>query len=128
MKWLIMCCFRAKFATARVANKKYEYDFWDFVNAAIIVFSPVVGVVGPIIYLYDFPYELLIVKIIFISTIVSSIILSYILKRQGVFEKIMIEVDSLSEVELKKYRKKNSIVVICAGSIFIITILGVPFL
>lgn len=123
-----MCCFRAKFATARVANKKYEYDFWDFVNAAIIVFSPVVGVVGPIIYLYDFPYELLIVKIIFISTIVSSIILSYILKRQGVFEKIMIEVDSLSEVELKKYRKKNSIVVICAGSIFIITILGVPFL
>ena len=46
MKWIIICCFRAKFATARVAKKKYEYDFVDFARASLIALCPILGVTG----------------------------------------------------------------------------------
>jgi len=124
MKWIIMCCFRAKFATARVAKKKYEYDFVDFARVSLIAVCPILGVTGPIIFFFDFPYENLITKLIPITFLLGNIIQAYILKRKGVYEEIIKEVESLSEEELKKYRKRNSIVVICAGSLFIIVLFG----
>ena len=124
MKWIIMCCFRAKFATARVAGKKYEYDYADFCNASLISISPILGMTGPIIFFFDFPYEKLITIGLFIILYIGNIIQAYILKREGVYEDIINEIESLSEEELKKYRKRNSIVVICAGSLFIIVLFG----
>ena len=66
-------------------------------------------------------------KLCFAIPFLGNIIQAYILKREGVYEEIIKEVELLSEDELKKYRKRNSIVVICAGAIFLIVLFGLGF-
>jgi len=127
MKWLIVISMKARFSYDRIKKREHKYDSIDLFNGATTISYPLWGLQGFIFFFFDFPYENMIYILILITTFLVNLIQVFMLKREGVYEEIMNEVDSLPEENLKKYCKKNMIIVWCSAAIFLVAIFGIGF-
>jgi len=124
MKWLIVISMKARFSYDRMKKREHKYDSIDLCNAALAVSYPLWALQAPIYFFFDFPYENLIFSLGFGIPLFINIIQVFILKRKGVYEEIMNEVDSLPEENLKRYCKKNMIIIVCSAVTFLVALFG----
>ena len=127
MKWLIIKGLRARFLSDRIQKKEHKYDSIDLLSGATAASYPLWALEGPIFFFFDFPYEYLIIRLVFITSFLINIVPLFLMRRNGEIEKIMNEVDALPETEVKTCFKENIVIVDFMASTFAIVIFTFGF-
>jgi len=114
----VKSAMRSKLALNKRKNKVVKEGYELVLESSLVASLPFCGIMLPISYYYNFPFEKEIGLIIYASIFVTNILLGIKLKQDGFYEDVKKEIENMPEEELKKYHKKYATHVICMGIVW----------